>query len=352
MRPRARDTDRTTGSGEGNVDGTAPLAPRGGPRLRPPRMRRPAALPLLALLAACAGDAPAPADTGASAAPAAAVAAVDDDGDTVRLARPARRVIGLVPSVTDVALALGAGDRLVGRTRYDVRPEVAGLPSVGGGLDPSVEAIVGLRPDLVVTWQDDEADATIGRIAAAGIPTFALRTEDTTGAFAALARLGHLLGRDSAAAATAAAIRRDFAQVRASVAGRARPRVFYAVGTAPPMTAGPQTFVGQLLGLAGGTSVFDDVRQPWPQVSIEEIVRRDPDAIVLPVFGDDGAARAAALRTLPGWRELRAVREGRVLVVPVELMNRPGPGMGRAARLLRDLLHPEVADVATADVAR
>ena len=314
-----------------------------------PDPRLPLAALIAALLAGCAGDAPAPAaDTAAAPAARAAngpVLAVDDDGDTVRLPRPAERVIGLVPSVTDIALAFGAGDRLVGRTRYDVRPEVAHLPSVGGGLDPSLEAVVGLRPDLVVTWQDDEADATIGRIAAAGIPTFALRSADTTHAFSSLERLGHLLGRDSAAAATVAAIRADFDQVRRSVAGRERPRVFYAVGTSPPMTAGPQTFVGQLLGLAGAVSVFDDVEQPWPQVSLEELVRRQPDAIVLPVGGaGDGEARAEALRTMPGWRELRAVREGRILVVPADLMNRPGPDMGRAARLLRDRLHPAVAD--------
>ncbi len=318
--------------------------------MRLPTLR---ALPaLVALLAACAGAARPPADAAGApdtAGAAGPVVAVDDDGDTVRLAHPARRVIGLVPSATDIALAYGVGDRLVGRTRYDVRPEVAHLPSVGGGLDPSVEAVVGLRPDLVVTWQDDATDPTIGRIAAAGIPTFSLRSDDTTHAFAALERLGRLLGRDSAAAATAAAIRRDFADVRRSVAGRERPRVFYAVGTAPPMTAGPGTFVGQLLGLAGAVSVFDDVRQPWPQVSIEELVRRQPDAIVLPVGGSgDGEARAEALARMPGWRDLRAVREGRILVVPANLMNRPGPDMGRAARLLRDLLHPEVADPAAA----
>lgn len=311
-------------------------------------MRRLPVLPLAVLLAACAGDTPAPAAGAATATaggPAGPVVAVDDDGDTVRLPRPAERVIGLVPSVTDIALAYGAGDRLVGRTRYDVRPEVAGLPSVGGGLDPSVEAIVGLRPDLVVTWQDEERDATIGRIAAAGIPTFSLRSDDTSHAFTALERLGRLLGRDSAAAATIGAIRADFDLVRHSVAGRERPRVFYAVGTSPPMTAGPETFVGQLLGLAGAVSVFDDVAQPWPQVSIEELVRRQPDAIVLPVGGaGDGEARAEALAAMPGWRDLRAVREGRILVVPADLMNRPGPDMGRAALLLRDLLHPAVAD--------
>ena len=309
-------------------------------------MRAPTRLLALALAAACAGDAPVR-DPAAAPADPTPVVAVDDDGDTLRLARPARRVVGLVPSTTDIALAFGARDQLAGRTRYDVRPEVADLPSVGGGLDPSVEAVVGLRPDLLVTWQGPERDATIARIAAAGIPTFSLRTEDTAGALSALMRLGHLLGRDSAAAATVARIRADFDAVRRSVAGRERPTVFYAVGTSPPMTAGPGTFVHEMLGLAGARSVFDDVAQPWPQVSIEELVRRQPDAIVLPVGGaGDGEARAEALAAMPGWRDLRAVRDGRVLVVPANLVNRPGPEMGRAARLLRDLLHPTAADSA------
>ena len=309
---------------------------------------RPALVALLALVAtlgvaACDG-APRPADATARDAAAQAVRVVDDGGHELRLAAPARRVVSLVPSGTDIVVALGALDRLVGRTRYDTGAEVAAVPSVGGGLDPSIEALVALRPDLVLLWESEQRTPLRAQLDAAGIAAFGMRTTDTTDVYAALERLGALLGRPAAADSVAAAARAELEAVRRSVAGVEPRRVLYVVGISPPMTAGPHTFVGQLLTLAGGRTVFDDVAQPWPTVAIEEVVRRAPDVVVLPV-GEESADPAATLRATAGWRELAAVREGggRLVTVPAELMNRPGPGMGRAARLLRDALHPELA---------
>jgi iron complex transport system substrate-binding protein len=270
----------------------------------------------------------------------AAIVVTDDAGRAVRLPGPARRVVSLIPSVTETLVALGAGPAIVGRTNYDVAPEVAALPSVGGGIDPSLEAIVALRPDLVITWEHDKRQQTRTKLDAAGIPTFSLRTEDTTDVFRGLARIGRLVGHELRAAALAAEIRRDLDAVRASVAGRPRRSVFYVVYNDPPMTAGPGTFIAQLIGVAGGRPTFDDVSQLWPTVAIEEIVRRQPDVIVLPV-GEFRANAVERLRTAPGWRDLRAVREGRVATVPANLLNRPGANLGEAARVLRAAIHPD-----------
>lgn len=312
-------------------------------------------LPALAagLLAACA---PATADrpaaraaggaAGGAAPPRAGVTATDDAGRTVHLAGPARRVISLIPSATETLVALGAADRVVGRTRYDVAPEVARVPSVGGGLDPSVEAIVALHPDLVVGWANDKRQEVRDKLVALGVPVFALRTDDTVDVFRNVATLGRLTGRDSAAAAVAAAVRRDFDAVRRSVAGRPRPRVFYVVFNDPPMTAGPNTFIAQLIGVAGAESVFPDVRQPWPTVSMEEIVRRDPDLVVVPrgarSRGEAPGTALAELRARGGWRDVGAVKRGRVVTVEENLVNRPGPHLGAAARALRAVFHPEL----------
>jgi iron complex transport system substrate-binding protein len=300
-----------------------------------------AAAAALLLLAACDARGDDGAEAGEQPAPdSVAVHAVDDEGREVRLARPARRVVSLVPSATDIAVAVGAAGQLAARTRYDVRPELAHLPSVGGGIDPSLETLVATRPDLVVLWAQEQRSALRAQLEEAGIATFALRTTDTTDVFAAIARLGHLLGRDGPALRVAATVRGELDAVRRSVAGRPTRTVFYVVGSAPPMTAGPQTFVGQLVGVAGGRTAFPDVAQPWPTVAIEEIVRRQPDVVILPV-SDAPTTSVAALRDAAGWRELRAVREGRVVTVPADVFGRPGPRMGEAARLLRDALHPE-----------
>ncbi|GJG86166.1 ABC transporter substrate-binding protein [Gemmatimonadetes bacterium T265] len=314
------------------------------------RLRRAARL----ALGACVLAATRCGDRRAAAAPAAgrpaAITVTDDGGRPVHLAGPARRVVCLIPSATETLVALGAADRLVGRTRYDVAPEVAALPSVGGGLDPSVEAIVALRPDLVLGWENDRRGEVREKLASLGIPVFSLRTEDTVDVFRNLAAIGRLAGRDSAAAAVAASIHHDFDAVRRSVAGRPRPRVFYVVSNDPPMTAGPQTFVAQLVGLAGGQSIFPDVRQSWPTVSMEEIVRRAPDLVVVPrgerSRNEVPGTALAELRARGGWRDVGAVRAGHVVTVDENLVNRPGPHVGEAARALRAVLHPELAAAA------
>ncbi len=315
-----------------------------------------ASLLVIAFAAACSAESRAPrapraADDAASVARDTAVRVTDDGGRPVALAGPARRIVSLIPSVTETIIALGATDRLVGRTRYDVAPELKDVPSVGGGLDPSVEAIVALRPDVVLAWENDKRRATAHKLTALGIPVLSLRTEDTTDIFRGLRTLGRLMARDSAAAALDARLHAQFDSVRLSVAGRPRPNVLYVVFPDPPMTAGPATFIGQLIGLAGGRSVFDDQTALWPNVSMEEIVRRAPDVIVLPV-GEFRASAAATLAGRPGWRDLRAAREGRVVAVPANLLSRPGAHIGDALRALRDAIHPEVAAARAADSTR
>jgi iron complex transport system substrate-binding protein len=297
---------------------------------------------VVAALVACSPDDRPAAGGGERASTDSAISVVDATGRTLRLPRPPRHVVSLVPSATDIVVGLGATGQLVGRTRYDTDPAVAHLPSVGGGLDPSLETLLSLHPDVVIVWGADGPAATRSMLEQAGVPTFAARSEDTTDVFTTTARLGRLLGRDSAAARLSERMRAELAAVRRSVAGRRSPTVFYVVATAPPTTAGPTTFIGQLIEVAGGRLLFADVAQLWPTVAIEEVVRRQPDVVVLP-RGGDALGSPSALRGMAGWRELRAVREGRVVTVPAELMNRPGPRIGEAAALLRDALHPGVA---------
>jgi iron complex transport system substrate-binding protein len=287
---------------------------------------------LVAIAAAACGDTAGGASPGAT-----PVSAVDDAGREVTLAAPARRVVSLVPSYTDALVAMGAADRLVARTDYDHHAEIARLPSVGGGLDPSLEVLAGLRPDLVIAWQERSPRLT-RRLGEMGIAVFTVQTQDTTDALRGIEEMGTLLGEEAAAAALLADLRGRFAAVRASVADRPRRSVLYLVGIDPPRTAGSETFPLQLVGLAGGETVFADV-SGWPQVSLEAVVRRDPDVILLPT-GEHDARLAERIREMPGWRDLRAVREGRVRPLPVDTVNRPGPAMGRSAELLRDAIHP------------
>jgi iron complex transport system substrate-binding protein len=266
----------------------------------------------------------------------------DDVGTVVHLRAPATRIVSLIPSATETLIAIGAADAIVGRTRYDTATAIAHAPSVGGGVDPSVEAIVALKPDLVVAWASDGRGGLRERLAAAGIETFVMRTEDTTDIFRNIGDLGRLTGRASAAGSVASSMRAALDSVRASVAGRPAPSVVYVVFPDPPMTAGPNTFIGQLLALAGGRSIFPTTDANWPTVPMEEIVKRDPDIVIVPVadLRDDALER---FRKLAGWRSLCAVREGRVVSVSGDLLSRPSPAIARSAFVLRDAVHPELA---------
>ncbi len=263
----------------------------------------------------------------------------DAAGRPVRLARPARRIISLIPSVNEIFLALGAGDRIVARTDYDLQPALAHLPSVGGGLTPSVEWLVARHPDLVVAWPDERSRSLVAHLTNAGVAVYAARIQSIEDAFRVTRDMGTLLGLPGRAAALDAQLRAGLDSVRAAVAARPRPTVLYLIGTDPPMAAGAGTFVDELLGIAGARNILEDAGAQWPQVSVEEVVRRDPDVILVAVAGE-GAHPLDRLRALPGWRTLRAVRAGRVMRLDPYLSNRPGPRIAEAARRLAALLHP------------
>jgi iron complex transport system substrate-binding protein len=287
-----------------------------------------------ALVGAC-GDGGRP-DRGQAPTPgsSAGVVVLDDAGRSIGLARPARRIISLVPSVTETIVALGAADRLVARTDFDLAPEIVELPSVGGGLDPGVEALVDLDPDLVVAWDARDDAGLRARLEAVGIPVYAAAIQDTAGIFATIERLGVLLGRDAAADSLARALRDTLAAVARDAGEGPRPRILFLIDGAPPRTAGPATFVSEILAVAGGEPAYRDVPGDWPAISLEMVVAHPPDAVLVPV----GEGEVPALGERPGWRRIPAVREGRVVGVPAELVGRPGPHLGRAARVLRDSL--------------
>jgi len=264
-------------------------------------------------------------------------------GREVRLAAPAERVVSLVPAATDAIVALNAADRLVARTDYDTHPELAALPSVGGGLTPSIEWLVALRPDLVISWRDAQSRTLVQRLDELGIPVFATNPESVADAERLVRQVGRMLGLEARADTLVSAFRAVLEGVRRrfDAAGAERRTVLYLVSVDPPRAAGPGTFADELITIAGGRNVFDDAPALWPEVGLEEVVRRQPDVVVVAVAGVD-ARTLARFETAPGWRDLRAVREGRVVAVDTDHFNRPGPGLARAAVELAGILHPEL----------
>jgi iron complex transport system substrate-binding protein len=256
----------------------------------------------------------------------------DDAGRSVTLPRAAARIVSLLPTVTDLVIALGHAERLIARTDYDADPRIAHLPSIGGGLTPSIEWLAAQQPDLVVSWPDNASRSLVSKIESVGVPVYAARTETIADALRTIHNMGVLLNAASAADSLAHSITSELDSVRGAVSGLKRARVAYVLAVQPLTIAGPATFIDELIQIAGGENVFADVRQPFPEVNLEELVRRDPDVIVLARESTSDAEDL--LRKLPGWRELRAVQRGHVHRVSPDYFNRSGPLMPRAAREL------------------
>jgi iron complex transport system substrate-binding protein len=245
-----------------------------------------------------------------------------------------------VPSLTEIVLALGAVDQLVARTDYDTDPSVIVLPSVGGGLDPNLEALVGLGVDLVLMPGVRDTPALVDRLASLGIEGMVLETETVDDLYGAIAEIGARLARPTRADSLSAAIRTGLDEVRARVAGRPPVAVMYVVWGDPPMTAGPRTFVDEVIRIAGGRNVFDDAAIQWPTVGFEAIVDRAPEVIIWPQ-GEVSEVDREQIAQRPGWRDVSAVQAGRIVFVDADLFNRPGPGVVEAARELARRLHPD-----------
>jgi ABC-type Fe3+-hydroxamate transport system substrate-binding protein len=248
---------------------------------------------------------------------------VDAEGVEHHLASPANRIVSLVPSATNTLHALGADDVLVGRTDYDTATWAATIPSVGGGLDPNLEALVALRPDLVIRFGGEQDPRTPVRLDELGIPHVAVRPVRLADIYRTTEILGQVAGHEALADSLTEAIRQGLSRLRERVGPLPPVRVAYLLGGSPPWAAGPDTFIGEILELAGGVNVFDDLPASYASVSLEELRTRDIDVVL--VSGDGGWDRVLD-------------PDVRVEAIGAELEN-PGPGVVEAAWRVAEVLH-------------
>ena len=263
---------------------------------------------------------------------------VDDFGDTIAVAPSPRRIVSLNPSTTELLFALGAGARLVGRTHWDEWPDSARLvPDLGAGVRPNVEAVLAAHPDLVILYASTDNRNAARQLRAAGVRTLSLKIDRIEHFERATHTIGRILGDSPRASLVADTVRATLDRVAARTATLRRPRVAWPVDVAPVIAIGAGSFLSQLIEIAGGENVYGDMAAVSPQLSLEDVHRRDPDIILA------NPRLAARIRTEPAWRGLRAVREGRVIEADEVLMGRQSVRMGEAAVALARLLHPEVA---------
>ncbi len=268
---------------------------------------------------------------------AAAPGAVRDDFGHEVARAVSQRIVSLNPATTEMLFALGAGSRVIGRTSWDFYPDSAALVTdMGPGIRPNLEVVVAAKPDLVILYASADNLASAERLRSLGIATLSVKNDSIGDLARTLRLLGMVTGDSVRPGIVADSVAATLARVRAATAARPRPTAFWYIWDSPLITIGRGSFMSELLDIAGARNVYADAIAPSPRVTLEDVVRRNPDLVIA---GPDGTRN---LRTDPRWRALPAVAAGRILIADTALVARPSVRLGEAAVSLARALHPGI----------
>jgi iron complex transport system substrate-binding protein len=264
---------------------------------------------------------------------------VDETGRRVEVPVRVERVVSLAPNVTDILYALGAGDKIAGVTDFTDTPAgTARKPSVGQPVEPNLERIAALRPDLVFVAAINRWE-TVQSLEGLGIPVYGTDSQTVEGMLETVRQIGALVGKEQAGEELAGSLEARLDALRVRLAGRAKKRVFYVVWLDPLITTGRNTFIADALRWAGARQV-PGLRQDWPHVSLEEVVARQPEYLIFPEAQNEKPEEIVqSLKQLAGWRDLEAVKKGNVVVLS-DAINRQSPALVDAIEELARRLHP------------
>jgi iron complex transport system substrate-binding protein len=275
---------------------------------------------------------------------------VDGFGRNVTIGRLPTRIVSLQPSNTEILFAIGAGDRVVGVTRYcDYPPEVlarvkdGSIKVVGGFTDPNMELIVSLRPDLVLAWGHLQKEA-VSSLETKGLIVVALYPKTVADIPEDIKLVGRIVGRSDAAMQLAESLEKRINIVLDKTGAAAyKPRVYFEIWYDPLMSVGPGTYIDDLITMAGGVNIFADSKTPYPEVNSEIIIERDPEIIIV-TRGYMGLAIEDAkskIRDRPGWASISAVLNNQIYEVDENMVYRSGPRIVDGLETLAVTIHPE-----------
>jgi iron complex transport system substrate-binding protein len=310
------------------------------------RLLFPRILVVFMLLASACGAATAPAPTPTPQPSASAAAALfpttvtDFQNRSVTVPKRPERIVSIGPSITEFLFALGAGQRVVGADDFSDEPAAAKQLEKVGGIKVNFEKVVSLKPDLVLSVKF--SDGTIEKLAGAGLLVLVVDPQSTGDVARTAILLGRAVGSDGETMARDIQKRVD--DVRSKTASAAtKPRVYHEIDASDPtkiFTVGPGSYIHDLIEIAGGQNIAARATSAYPQLSAEEILRGDPEIIVLAAA--DYSAKPDQVAARSGWAAINAVKNNRIVSIAPNLINRPGPRVGEAAEAYARLVHPEL----------
>lgn len=276
---------------------------------------------------------------------------VDDLGRKIYLAKAPNRLVSLAPSITETLYAIGLGDRVVGVTEFcDYPPEARGKPKVGYS-HPNLETIVALQPDLVLVPRDFIRPDVLGKLEQLKIPTFVVEAKTVEDIASQIQVIGRMLDRSEAADRVAMELRRRLTELKRRTETLARPRVLYVLNSQPLITVGPGSFIHQLIEIAGGANVAARAASPYPRLSIEAVLKEDPQLIIFPAGASEGIPRGEQ-ELWRRWNTMTAVKTDSFHQIASDLLNRPGPRIVLGLEKLAEIIHPEIFASSNPEAAR
>ncbi|HEY3196626.1 MAG TPA: cobalamin-binding protein [Nitrospirales bacterium] len=266
---------------------------------------------------------------------------VDDLGRKVYLARPAKRIISLAPSVTEMLFAVGLDAETVGVTTFcDYPPQAKLKPKIGSSI-PNLEAILGLKPDLLIGNQDFVRPDVLAKLDQLRVPVFLLLPKTVEDVLRHIGTVGRFGGREKQARLVVDDLRDRLTKTRQKMTAARRLRVFYVVNADPLISVGSGSYIHYMLEAAGGENIVGNTAKAYPKVSLEEVLRRDPEVMLFPVGTSEGIPAAEQERWRK-WHGMSAVAKNRLYQVNGDLVNRPGPRVIEGIEGIARLLHPEL----------
>jgi iron complex transport system substrate-binding protein len=308
------------------------------------RSRLAAVLVVFLLVASACGAAVAPTPTpiqqpSATAAAAFPTTVTDFQNRSVTVPKQPERIVSIGPSITEFLFALGAGPRVVGADDFSDEPAATKQIEKVGGIKVNFEKVVSLKPDLVLSVKF--SDGTIEKLAGAGLLVLVVDPQTAGDVARTAVLLGKAVGSDGDRLARDIQKRVD--DVRTKTSSAAKPRVYHEIDASDPtkiFTVGPGSYIEDLIEIAGGQNIAARATSAYPQLSAEEILRGDPEIIVLAAA--DYSAKPEQVAARSGWSAISAVKSMRIVTIAPNLINRPGPRIGEAAEAYAKLVHPEL----------
>jgi iron complex transport system substrate-binding protein len=254
------------------------------------------------------------------------------------------RIVSMAPSITEIVFALGLGDRVVGVSDFcDYPPEALKKPKVGGVVNPNIEAIIALDPDLVLALPNVTHESLFRSLRQLGIKMLALPNETIADLYAMIGAIGKETATEQAAEEMTSRLKAKFAEVSERVAGEPKRRVMFMVGVDPIFVAGKGTFINELINIAGGENIAGDSMAKYPQLGIEEVVAKAPEVILYTSLNFEltGEQQEEAKKLWSAYPIIPAVREGRIHGLVADYVTLPGPRLEIGIEEMARAIHPE-----------